>query len=96
MKRNFEKLILNTKIIYCSNLSCDEEIIHELSIPFEKPKTIWNKDGNGIKCMIIRANDFIRIITEYNQGLHSQEVWLILDQLNNLLSENNDIWIGLD
>jgi hypothetical protein len=46
--------------------------------------------------MIIRANDFIRIITEYNQGLHSQEVWLILDQLNNLLSENNDIWIGLD
>lgn len=79
---NFENLASNTKIIYCSNLSCDDEIIYELTLPFEKPKTIWNKDGNGVNCLIIRANDFIRIITDWNQGLHSEGVWLILSQLS--------------
>lgn len=96
MKRNFEKLIINTKIIYCSNLSCNEEIIHELTLPFEKPKTIWNKDGNGINTVIIRANDFINIVTEYYSGIFCDEIHMLFDQLRTFFIKNNDIWIGLD
>jgi hypothetical protein len=95
MTRNFEKLIHSPKIIFCQNLSCSEDVLEELTLPFEKPKTLYNKDGNGVNYTIIRANDFIRIITNWNSGILSEEVHLLFDELKIFLSENNDIWIGL-
>lgn len=95
MKRNFEKLICTPKVIYCQNLSCNENILEELILPFEKPKTLYNKYGNSINYTIIRANDFIRIVTEYNSGILSEEIHLLFDELKIFLSENIDVWIGL-
>jgi len=81
---NFEKLTSNIKIIWCSNLSCDEKILEILRYPF-----------NDITA-IIKASDFIRIVSDYHLDLFTESIHELLNQLNNFINENNDIWIGLD
>lgn len=95
MKRNLEALIVNTKIIYCSNLyfQYDEELDY-LHKPFEIPKTLYNNDENGINTMIIRADDFINIVTRWHDELLPDSIHILFDQLKEI-NKNNDIWIGL-